>query len=187
MINVARMLILLLLLTAGCREQRAAKESCVTRLKNIAAAKAIWEDEQFRGTNEVPSLTDLFGTNIVNSKRFTCPDGGTYTIGKAGDPPRCSLPMHSIDFGWVIVRDEAGIPISDARVRVIGKVIGAEQGITNDRGAARITSFPSSVAEDWARHATGISASRIGYHSATSSLPASWPVKITLVKEKRAP
>jgi hypothetical protein len=177
---------MLVLVTAGCRQERAAKESCVTKLKNIAAAKAIWEDEQIRGTNDVPSLTDLFGTNIVNPKKFMCPDGGTYAIGRAGEPPRCSLPMHSVDFGWVIVRDEAGAPVVGAQVTVLGKVIGAQPVETDERGAARTTSFPSSVAEDWALHATGVSASRSGYHSATSSLPATWPVRITLLKEKRS-
>ena len=31
-----------------------------------------------------------------NGKFFTCPQGGTYTIGSVGEKPTCSIPGHAL-------------------------------------------------------------------------------------------
>jgi len=164
----------------------AARNSCISTLKQLEGAVAFWAMDHNKTTNDAPTDADLFGSAAYIQKRPTCPQGGTYTIGRVGERPRCSIPMHSLDFGWVIVRDETGLPIEGALVTVLGKVIGAEPTRTDSNGVARVNPFPSSTVDDWAVHATGIAASQAGYQSATSALPAApWPVWLTLRRASR--
>jgi prepilin-type N-terminal cleavage/methylation domain-containing protein len=53
------------------------KNVCISNLRLMAAAKAVWAQEQNKGNDDVPAETDLFGaTNYVKVKP-NCPGGGT--------------------------------------------------------------------------------------------------------------
>jgi hypothetical protein len=74
---------------------------CVVNLQNIEDCKALWGDNRDATvTNSVPSWEDLrsyFPPSWSNTIPV-CPDGGTYTLGRIGEPPTCSIggPRHSL-------------------------------------------------------------------------------------------
>jgi len=80
------------------------KNVCISNLRLLAAAKAVWAQESNKGNDAVPVETDLFGaTNYVRTKP-TCPAGGAdymANIGAVGVSPACSL---SDRFGHVLGR-----------------------------------------------------------------------------------
>ncbi len=159
--------------------------SCVTILKQIDGAKYTWALEHNKTTNDTPKNSDLFGPNAYIRGKERCPQGGIYTIGRVGERAQCSLPMHSIDFGWVVVWDETGAPVAGAHVSVLGVAAGGGQALSDSNGVARVTRFPGSVSEEWARRATGIAAVRTGFQNSTSAFPVRWPVTITMKRESR--
>jgi hypothetical protein len=73
---------------------------CINNLRNIDLAKNIWSLKFNKATNEVPTWDDIkpflergkpfYKFNPTNDLPI-CPLGGTYTIGKIGEPPTCSL------------------------------------------------------------------------------------------------
>ena len=67
---------------------------CISNLRLIAAAKAVWAQEKNKGNADVPMEEDLFGaTNYVRTKP-NCPGGGAdymANIGAVGVSPACSL------------------------------------------------------------------------------------------------
>jgi prepilin-type N-terminal cleavage/methylation domain-containing protein len=69
------------------------KNACIENLRQIAAAKAIWAQEQNKSNSHTPAESDLFGaTNYVKEKP-RCPSGGDdymTTIGTVGEAPKCS-------------------------------------------------------------------------------------------------
>lgn len=78
---------------------------CVSRLIQINAAKEEWAIEYNKTTNDTPRWNDLFpylSITFTNSYWTdgvpVCPEGGTYTIGRIGEPPTCSIggPRHSL-------------------------------------------------------------------------------------------
>jgi hypothetical protein len=77
---------------------------CVNRLMQIQAAKEEWALERNKTTNDVPTWDDLypylwsgFTNSWFTNGRPVCPEGGTYTLGRVGVPPTCSIggPRHS--------------------------------------------------------------------------------------------
>ena len=67
----------------------------MANLKMLEGAKATWALEHAKGTNDIPIWSDVVGeTNYIRS--LTCPEGGTYTLGALGQPPRCSIRGHVI-------------------------------------------------------------------------------------------
>ena len=70
------------------------KNVCISNLRLIAAAKAVWAQEKNKGNTDVPVDDDLFGaTNYVRTKP-ACPGGGIdymLNIGPVGVEPACSL------------------------------------------------------------------------------------------------
>jgi prepilin-type N-terminal cleavage/methylation domain-containing protein len=70
------------------------KNVCISNLRLLAAAKAVWAQERNKGNSDIPVDTDLFGpTNYVKIKP-TCPGGGAdymLGIGTVGVAPACSL------------------------------------------------------------------------------------------------
>jgi len=161
----------------------ASRNSCISILKQLDAAKATWALEQNKTTNDTPLDSDLFGPSANIRDKEACPQGGTYTIGKVGEKPRCSLPMHSLDFGWVMVRDEEGKPVQDAHVTVLGRVSGAVPMRTDTDGLAGLAPFPGCVVDEWTERASGIAVSCSGFQSITSAFPSPWPVRIVLKRE----
>jgi hypothetical protein len=76
----------------------AASNFCINNLQQIDAAKHNWAHERGKTTNDVPTWDDIrpflgYGTNVT---KLVCPDGGTYTIGRIDESPRCSVPGHSL-------------------------------------------------------------------------------------------
>src|SRR5206468_12057348 len=77
---------------------------CVHNLMQIDSTKDLWMKDNGKTTNDLPTWEDLrpyfqdwfvkeWGTN----GRPICPAGGTYILGRAGEPPRCSIggPEHT--------------------------------------------------------------------------------------------
>jgi hypothetical protein len=76
----------------------AAQNSCINYLRQIDGAKQQWAYENRKTTNDVPTWEDIrpYLGYPSYAARLHCPLGGTYTIGRVGEPPRCSYPGHSI-------------------------------------------------------------------------------------------
>jgi len=73
-----------------------AHSSCIANLKQIEAAKATWALELKKLPADIPTDSDLFGmTNYIREKAI-CPQGGTYTLGKVGEKPKCSVMAHTL-------------------------------------------------------------------------------------------
>jgi hypothetical protein len=82
---------------------RASISPCVWNLMLIQAAKEDWAGRNNNLTNATPNWNDLkidfYGHKINMSNGIpVCPQGGTYTIGRVGEPPTCSIggPRHSL-------------------------------------------------------------------------------------------
>jgi hypothetical protein len=75
---------------------------CKCELGQIHGAKQEWAVRCHKSTNDTPTLADLqaivFPGRPNEPLVFRCPQGGTYTIGRVGEPPRCSIggPEHSL-------------------------------------------------------------------------------------------
>ena len=71
-----------------------AHRQCVTTLKALEGSIALWARQNGKTTNDTPTDEDLFGPTRYMPIRLTCPAGGSYIIGKVGEPPRCTIPEH---------------------------------------------------------------------------------------------
>ncbi len=67
-----------------------ASNACVMHLRQIAGAKEQWVIENHKTTNDVVSWNDI-KPYLSHEQVPRCPDGGTYILGRVGEPPRCSL------------------------------------------------------------------------------------------------
>ena len=76
--------------------------ACINNLRQIDAAKEEWVLEHNAKTNDVVTINDIrpYIERERNNRYIRldakgnlpkCPSGGTYTIGKVGEPPTCSL------------------------------------------------------------------------------------------------
>lgn len=65
------------------------KNSCVNLLRQIEGAKDYWQAEQHKSTNDTPTWEDLRA--YLRKVPLVCPNGGTYTIGRIGELPTCSI------------------------------------------------------------------------------------------------
>jgi hypothetical protein len=74
------------------------ENACINNLRMIDAAKNEWALENNKTTNDTPTGADL-DKYIMKTGGFNslhCPAGGTYTIGRIGVPPTCSVPGHEL-------------------------------------------------------------------------------------------
>ena len=78
---------------------------CVVRLIAIDGFKTEWALEHNKTTNDIPTWGDLrpylpdeWTNRDWTNGRPICPDGGTYSLGRVGKPPTCSIggPYHSV-------------------------------------------------------------------------------------------
>src|SRR5436190_23764063 len=92
--------------------------SGITLLREIDGAKQQWALEHSKATNDIPTWADLVGPDLYMRQKPICPQGGTYTLGRVDEYPRCSIVMHSLNFGMVAVVDETGAPLGGAYVSV---------------------------------------------------------------------
>ena len=65
------------------------KAYCVNYLKELEYAKEYWATEHSKTTNDTPTWEDL--RPYLKGSPFKCPNGGTYTIGRVGELPSCSI------------------------------------------------------------------------------------------------
>ena len=71
-----------------------AKTACISNLKAIEGAKAVWALENKKSDADVPSDGDLFGSDKTITRKPDCPGGGTYDIRAVGEKPTCSVAEH---------------------------------------------------------------------------------------------
>src|SRR5260221_13751938 len=70
-----------------------ASAACVNNLRVLEGSKQEWEFENHKSSNDVPSweaLRPYFPDRWTDGKPV-CPQGGVYVLGRASEPPRCSI------------------------------------------------------------------------------------------------
>ena len=98
---VARMrflsVILLIVLFAGCKPRDPFEGAhCIVRLKMIDGSKETWMLEHHKTTNDVVTWDDIRPYLSREGAIPVCPRGGTYTLGRLRELPRCSVPEHTL-------------------------------------------------------------------------------------------
>jgi general secretion pathway protein G len=77
-----------------------ASNACVNNLRQIEGAKQQWALENGKTTNDTPTWADIqpYLGRGLQGEIPKCPQGGTYILGRVGEPPRCSIggPRHSL-------------------------------------------------------------------------------------------
>jgi len=156
-----------------------AKSSCIANLKQIDGAKVTWALENHKSNTDEPSTADLFGPTRYMHDVPVCEQGGTYTLGKVLEPPRCTIPYHSLDLGKVYVFDESREPLVGATVFVQGAISkGGKWPIIEATTETNGLGYVS----DHVDGATGIAAFKSGYTTNSVPLTTTWPAKIVLKK-----
>ncbi len=71
-----------------------AKNICINNARQIEAAKADWAQKHGATNGATVAWNDIapYFTNGFPK----CPEGGTYTLGKVGEPVLCSIPNHRL-------------------------------------------------------------------------------------------
>ena len=87
---VVAALVLIAVVMPSLIRARTSKASiaCIMNLREIVACKRQWMVENRKTTNGVPTWDDI--RPYMGQERH-CPEGGTYTIGHAKQPPTCSV------------------------------------------------------------------------------------------------
>ena len=73
-----------------------AASSCYAHLKQLEGAKSTWALEHQKRAEDVAHWTNIIGPKAYIAVMPACPQGGTYTLGSVGEPPRCSIPEHTL-------------------------------------------------------------------------------------------
>jgi hypothetical protein len=68
------------------------RPSCINNLRQLQGAKQQWALEFHKGTNDAPTWEDL---RPFLKPPFNCPQGGTYSFGRVGELPSCSIAEHT--------------------------------------------------------------------------------------------
>src|SRR5439155_10524678 len=89
-----------------------ASNACINNLRQLDGAKQQWALEHNKTTNDLPSWDDIRPYIKLTSSGALppCTKGGTYTLGRVDEPPRCTVMEHNMDYGSVTVIDESGLP-----------------------------------------------------------------------------
>ena len=95
-IAVASIAVVVLIAGAGLRwyvrtHTMPAAHPCVNHLALIDGYKQQWALEYKKTTNDTPTWEELRLWLGTNYQMPVCPQGGTYTLGRVGESPRCSL------------------------------------------------------------------------------------------------
>lgn len=152
---------------------RRSKSACPNSLRQIEGAKATWALEHKIHTNATPTDDDLFGPDKYIQQKYSCPDGGTISIGDLEHPPTCTITYHSFEAGDVYVNGEDGKPIADAKVVYRGTLGAYRRVVTDAKGFAH---FDPWVLDDFPR----VEVSKSGWQSATVSGTNQWPARLVL-------
>jgi hypothetical protein len=73
-----------------------ASNACLNNLRQLEGMKAQWALENSKTSNDVPTwetITPYLAPRELEHKPIgpACPQGGTYSLGRAADPPTCSI------------------------------------------------------------------------------------------------
>lgn len=68
--------------------------ACINQLRQMESAKEQWALENHAKPGDGVSPRDIASYLNRKAKFPSCPQGGTYTLGKVGETPRCSHPSH---------------------------------------------------------------------------------------------
>jgi hypothetical protein len=68
---------------------------CRSQLREIQAAKDEWGILKNKTTNDAPTWDDI--RPYLHRETPLCPSGGTYILGKIGEPVKCSYPGHTLE------------------------------------------------------------------------------------------
>ncbi len=79
----------------GAAAPNSANQVCGSRLKQIDLAKQMWKADYNKPQEAVPTVAEL-SVYLPYHQFPKCPDGGTYTIGKLSQKPRCSIAGHEL-------------------------------------------------------------------------------------------
>ncbi len=74
--------------------QGAQGNTCINNLRRIDAAKQTCAMEKKLSADDTPSAEDLRPYLGQAFETLKCPQGGTYSIGRIGDPPSCTVLQH---------------------------------------------------------------------------------------------
>src|SRR3954467_5312043 len=88
-----------LMLVVGChQEQTYASDACINNLRLIESAKEQWVKEHPNTTNHVLTWDDVRGYigRGPSGVLPTCPADGSYTLGRVGEKPTCSIARHKL-------------------------------------------------------------------------------------------
>src|SRR5690349_8614783 len=74
-----------------------ASNACVNNLRQIDGAKQQWalENSRTNGLVTIEAIVPYLGRGSAGEMP-TCPQGGTYSIGKIGERPKCSIAAHAL-------------------------------------------------------------------------------------------
>ena len=72
------------------------KNACIANLKQLRGAEETWALEQNKTTNDTANVRDLVGPDLYIRDEPVCMSRGSYTLGRVGEPPRCSVPGHTL-------------------------------------------------------------------------------------------
>mgnify|MGYP002624231754 FL=1 len=76
---------------------KAAVNTCINNLTQIARAKTVWSFETRNGGSAVPDAADLFKTNGFLKATPVCPMRGEYSINAVDTNPTCTYPDHELE------------------------------------------------------------------------------------------
>jgi hypothetical protein len=70
-----------------------AQDACVNNLRQIDGAKQTWALENHPSPNDIVTWQEIqpYLGRGPNGSLPVCPLGGTYILGRVGEPPKCSL------------------------------------------------------------------------------------------------
>jgi prepilin-type N-terminal cleavage/methylation domain-containing protein len=74
----------------------AAKQLCISNLRQIESAKEQWATETRQSSTDTAADNDLFGRDKYIRCKPKCPEGGAYRIGANQAMPRCSVAGHTL-------------------------------------------------------------------------------------------
>src|ERR1043166_1125811 len=77
----------------ACERRTAKISQCVVNLQHIRSFKELWEQDNDKSSNNVPTWDDLrpYFPTAWSNRIPVCPSGGTDSLGHVGQDPTCSI------------------------------------------------------------------------------------------------
>jgi hypothetical protein len=77
--------------------ETAQRNACINNLRSLDGATQQWALEYSKPDDAVPTFAELDRFFKGATSLFTCPAGGTYTLGPVSGKPTCSVPGHALE------------------------------------------------------------------------------------------